>query len=110
MVLPPAERRGRGGRNQHLVLAALAETAGPSAIDGDWAILSAGTDGQDGVTRAAGAWLDANVVHRATIAGLDYLTALENCDSATFLEQCSCQLITGPAETNVCDLRVVVKR
>lgn len=106
VALPPWERRGRGGRNQHLALATLAE------LD-DWrglAMVSGGTDGEDGPTDAAGAWVDAAVSARARELGLDPRDYLARCDAYRFFEQAGGLLKTGPTGTNVSDLRVLVAR
>lgn len=97
------EQRGLGGRNQQLALAVLA------GID-DWrqlAMLSAGTDGEDGPTDAAGAVVDGQVVETARQQGLDPADYLRRNDAYHFFEQAGGLLKTGPTNTNVCDLRVV---
>ena len=68
--LVPADRRGKGGRNQQLVLAAL-EVLSRARAARRRVILSGGTDGEDGPTDAAGAWIDAEVLARAAAGGLD---------------------------------------
>jgi glycerate 2-kinase len=93
--------RGRGGRNQQLALAAL-EVLGDCQ---DIALVSAGTDGEDGPTDAAGAILDANIARRSRLSAGHHLA--QN-DAYTFFEECGGLLKTGPTGTNVCDLRVVV--
>jgi hydroxypyruvate reductase len=97
-------RRGKGGRNQQLVLAALAELGDCEGI----CLLSGGTDGEDGPTDAAGAIVDGDVVRAAGKAGLDASDYLIRNDAYTFFRQSGGLLITGPTQTNVCDLRVVV--
>ncbi|MDX1964009.1 MAG: DUF4147 domain-containing protein [Pirellulales bacterium] len=105
--------RGKGGRNQQTVLAAwceLAELCGQGGKNPavDLVILSGGTDGEDGPTDAAGAWLDEEVANRARQLGLDPAAALARNDAYPLFEQAGGLLITGPTHTNVCDLRVVV--
>jgi glycerate 2-kinase len=110
--LPPPQQRGRGGRNQQLVLAAwqqlLDQAAGsaPHAAEG-LCLLSAGTDGEDGPTDAAGALIDSQIAKRA--AGLQLRPAdfLRRCDAFSFFQQADGLIRTGPTHTNVCDLRVV---
>jgi glycerate 2-kinase len=97
-------RRGNGGRNQQLALAALKELGNCERI----CLLSGGTDGEDGPTDAAGAVVDTEVVRVAAIAGLDANDFLARNDAYTFFQMCGGLLITGPTQTNVCDLRVVV--
>ena len=92
--------RGKGGRNQELALACAI------AIDG-WegiSLLSAGTDGTDGPTDAAGAIVNGTTCKRARQANLyprDFLLAN---DSYTFFESLGDLLKTGPTRTNVMDI------
>jgi glycerate 2-kinase len=104
--LAPAAIRGRGGRNQHTVLAVLQELRATEMTG--ITILSAGTDGEDGPTNAAGAWCDAEIQQSAMTLGLDPADYLQRSDAYHFFEQTQSLLITGPTHTNVCDLRVVV--
>ncbi|PVV05550.1 MAG: hypothetical protein B6D77_19160 [gamma proteobacterium symbiont of Ctena orbiculata] len=91
---------GRGGRNQHLALAAARELAGSS----NCYLLAAGTDGSDGPTEDAGALVDGGTVSRAALHGMEVDRSLANADSGSLLEV-SCDLIsTGPTGTNVMDL------
>jgi hydroxypyruvate reductase len=101
--LVPAAERGRGGRNQQLALAALA------TLD-DWAglaLVSGGTDGEDGPTDAAGALVDESIVAAARRLGLNPQDFLRRNDAYSFFERTGGLLKTGPTNTNVCDLRVV---
>jgi hydroxypyruvate reductase len=104
-LVDPA-RRGRGGRNQQLVLAALMRLVGDGA-DGI-ALLSGGTDGEDGPTDAAGAVLGADVLAAARQSGRDPADYLARNDAYGFLDPLGALLKTGPTQTNVCDLRVVL--
>ena len=104
--LVEASRRGLGGRNQQLALAALARLADDGA-DGI-ALLSAGTDGEDGPTDAAGALVDADVLAAARRLGLDAGDYLARNDAYHFFAPLDALVRTGPTQTNVCDLRVVV--
>lgn len=97
-------QRGKGGRNQQLALAALNELGDSERI----CLLSGGTDGEDGPTDAAGAIVNPEVVLAAAKAGLDANDYLARNDAYTFFQKCDGLLITGPTQTNVCDLRVVV--
>lgn len=113
--LAPAERRGRGGRNQQLVLAALAALMANAsdrrrACDA-LALLSGGTDGEDGPTDAAGAVMDARLCARLADpahAALDPRDSLARNDAYHFFQPLDGLIITGPTHTNVCDVRVVV--
>jgi hydroxypyruvate reductase/glycerate 2-kinase len=97
---------GRGGRNQELVLAVLAEL-GTDGFRGACA-LSGGTDGEDGPTDAAGAWADRGVARSAADLGLDPRAFLEAHDSYRFFAAAGGHLKTGWTGTNVTDLRVVL--
>jgi glycerate 2-kinase len=99
--------RGLGGRNQEFVLAALLALEG-GAVDESFTILSAGTDGIDGPTDAAGAIADASTLTRAASLGLDARRFLDDNDSYRFFEPLDALLKTGPTGTNVADVRVLL--
>lgn len=101
------ERRGLGGRNQQLVLAALETLLAAGGAD-RIALLSGGTDGEDGPTDAAGAVLDASILAVAKTKGLDPADYLRRNDAYHFFGPLGGLIMTGPTHTNVCDLRVVV--
>jgi glycerate 2-kinase len=101
------ERRGLGGRNQQLVLAALQTLLAAGGAD-RIALLSGGTDGEDGPTDAAGAMLDASILATAKTKGLDPADYLRRNDAYHFFGPLGGLIMTGPTHTNVCDLRVVV--
>ncbi len=95
---------GLGGRNQEFVLAAAIDLADvPDAV-----ILSAGTDGTDGPTDAAGAVGDGETIRRAAKLALQPQIFLNNNDSYRFFEKLGDLLITGPTNTNVMDLRLML--
>lgn len=98
-------KRGLGGRNQQLALAAYDELAGEAQ---GITFLSGGTDGEDGPTDAAGAIFDATTHAIAAEKGLDPAAFLARQDAYPFFEQVSGLLKTGPTHTNVGDLRVIV--
>ena len=106
VTLPPAADRGKGGRNQQLALAALADLRRWDGV----AMLSAGTDGEDGPTDAAGARVDADLVAAARRSATDPAPFLRRCDAYAFFEPLGGLVVTGPTHTNVCDLRVVLTR
>jgi hydroxypyruvate reductase len=106
--LVEAARRGRGGRNQQLALAAL-ETFWDDGAS-NVAFLAAGTDGEDGPTDAAGAFFDAGILQAARQAGLSPQDFLARNDAYNFFAPLDALLKTGPTHTNVCDLRVVIAR
>jgi len=95
---------GLGGRNLEFALAAGMEIEGLDGV----VILSAGTDGTDGPTDAAGGIVDGSTVKRAKKLGLDPQKYLERNDSYHFLKQLDDLVITGPTRTNVMDIRVVL--
>jgi glycerate-2-kinase len=72
------------------------------------AILSGGTDGEDGPTDAAGAWLDAATIDESRRRRLDPSDFLRRNDAYHFFGPIGALLKTGPTHTNVCDVRVVV--
>jgi glycerate-2-kinase len=96
--------RGKGGRNQQLALAALLELDKCEGI----ALLAAGTDGEDGPTDAAGAFVTEEVVRNAVSLRLDPRAYLARNDAYHFYEQSGGLFITGPTHTNVCDLRILL--
>jgi hydroxypyruvate reductase len=96
--LPPTP--GRGGRNQHLALAAARELAGEQHC----LLLAAGTDGSDGPTEEAGALVDGATVERGEEEGISLEQALREADSGRFLEASGDLVETGPTGTNVMDL------
>ncbi|MFG0262974.1 MAG: glycerate kinase [Novipirellula sp. JB048] len=114
VTLAPAAIRGHGGRNQQLVLAAYQHLLGCNLTQHEWnqiALLSAGTDGEDGPTDAAGAVLDASVHRVASEKQLDVADYLHRNDAYHFFQQTGGLIQSGPTGTNVCDLRVgVVKK
>jgi hydroxypyruvate reductase len=99
-------RRGLGGRNQQLVLAAAVQLARHGSHD--VLVLSAGTDGEDGPTDAAGAWVDGETIERAARLGLDPSEYLSRNDAYHWFEPLGALVKTGPTDTNVCDVRVVL--
>ena len=74
----------------------------------DWVFLSAGTDGIDGPTDAAGAIVDEGAVARGAALGLDAAAHLSRNDAYTYLEASGDLLITGATGTNVADLQVLL--
>jgi hydroxypyruvate reductase len=96
--------RGVGGRNQEFALAAAMGLAGAGPV----VVLCAGTDGTDGPTDAAGAFADSGTVARAQALGMDAGDYLAGNDAYHFFKPLGDLLITGPTNTNVMDLRVVL--
>jgi hydroxypyruvate reductase len=100
--------RGRGGRNQEMALA-LALAMESHAGD-PWVFLSAGTDGVDGPTPAAGGLVDGSTVARLRSAGADPRRLLEANDSHAALSASGDLVMTGPTGTNVADLQILMIR
>src|SRR5712692_4732990 len=89
--------KGLGGRNQEFVLAAAIALEGFGSVT----IFSAGTDGIDGPTDAAGAVADASTIPRARELKLDPRAFLDNNDSYHFFDRLKALVKTGPTGTNV---------
>lgn len=111
--LVPVERRGKGGRNQQLVLAAMLEVERACQLGAErpWpplVLLSGGTDGEDGPTDAAGAVADARVYERVRQLGLDAADHLSRNDAYPLFDAAGGLIKTGPTHTNVCDVRVAL--
>lgn len=103
--------KGLGGRNQELALSAAIALGGYVLPEGvEVAVVSLGTDGTDGPTDAAGGIATRDTLRRAKVAGLDARAALGNNDSYRFLGSLDDLLITGPTQTNVNDLILVIVR
>lgn len=98
--------QGRGGRNQEFALAAAIALEGLPGV----LAFSAGTDGTDGPTDAAGAMADGATLARAAAAGLDARRALRENDSYPFFERLGDLVMTGPTGTNVMDVRLMLVR
>lgn len=95
--------RGRGGRNQEFSLALAEPLAGAPVL-----ALSAGTDGIDGPTEAAGAFVDGETLQRARARGLDTKQALATNDSHGFFLDLGDLLVCGPTGTNVMDIKIAL--
>jgi glycerate 2-kinase len=101
---------GKGGRNQELALAFALEMDGHSGVS----LLSAGTDGTDGPTDAAGAIVDGSTAAQARRLGIDPEKLLNNNDSYSFFSQLDAlagsasHFITGPTGTNVMDVQLML--
>ena len=99
VVLP--KNPGKGGRNQALALELARHFRNRKDIHG----LIAGTDGTDGPTDAAGAYLDGDTFEMEPGAA----DALKHANSAQYLGRIGEQMITGPTGTNVMDLALLIK-
>ena len=94
---------GVGGRNQQFALACAEKIAGENIT-----VLSAGTDGIDGNSSAAGAVVDGSTVERARARGLDSKTALAKFDGYPFFSALGDLVETGPTGNNLRDLRILL--
>ena len=96
--------RGLGGRNQEFVLVGSTKIADMQ----NTVMLSAGTDGTDGPTDAAGAICDGKTIKGALRKGLDPKQYLENNDSYHFFQKLGDLLKTGATNTNVMDIHLIL--
>jgi hydroxypyruvate reductase len=96
--------QGKGGRNQEFVLAAAVALEGVPGV----VVFSAGTDGTDGPTDAAGAVADGDTCARARALGLDPQAHLDRNDAYPLFQALGDLVITGPTLTNVMDLRLLL--
>ena len=97
--------RGRGGRNQEFAAGAIDAM---SRADRPMLLCSVGTDGIDGPTDAAGAWVDTDTAGRVADAGLSVARALDDNDAYHLHHRLGTLIRTGPTDTNVGDLQVVL--
>ncbi|MDF3078406.1 MAG: hypothetical protein K0S09_2295 [Sphingobacteriaceae bacterium] len=95
---------GLGGRSMELALAAGIELGENQNIT----LLSAGTDGTDGPTDAAGAFVNAEIMKKAAALGLNANAYLENNDSYNFFSQAGGLIKTGATQTNVMDIMLAL--
>jgi len=99
---------GKGGRNQEMALAFLAELARlHEPLDGI-VFLSAATDGDDGPTDAAGAFASFDLLRFARQIHLDPADYLMRNDAYHFFEKIDALYKTGPTNTNVCDIQFLM--
>lgn len=95
---------GLGGRNQEMALCAAILLNGKEGV----VFASAGSDGTDGPTDAAGGLAEGDTFEKIRLAGIDPVAALENNDSYHALKSADALIVTGPTGTNVNDLTVVL--
>lgn len=107
--LPRDRLPGKGGRNQQLILEVRKRLR-----DDAWnelkhaCVLSAGTDGEDGPTDAAGAFLDLALLQAEAESGLSPDEYADACNGYAYFERTRSLFKTGPTGTNVCDLRIIL--
>lgn len=105
----PVRGDGRGGRNLETALRCAISLDDQIKTGSNVVVLSAGTDGIDGNSPAAGAIADETTLQRARTQNLDAEQYLARSDSYTFFEQLNDLIVTGPTGTNVRDLRIVLQ-
>src|SRR5260370_8335734 len=94
---------GIGGRNSGFALACVEKIAGRKI-----AVLSAGTDGIDGNSPAAGAVADGETLARAHAMGLDPAEAFRRSDAFTFFSKLEDAIVTGPTGTHLTDFPILL--
>ena len=94
---------GVGGRNQQFALYCAQKIAGENVT-----VLSAGTDGIDGNSTAAGAIADGSTTERAELRSLDVASGLKQFDAFPVFDAIGDAILTGPTGNNVRDLRILL--
>jgi len=102
-VSSPVRGRGIGGRNAAFVLACVKKIAGKKI-----AVLSAGTDGLDGNSPAAGAVADGETFERGQAIGLNARFMFRESDSYSYFARLGDTIVTGPTGNNMRDLRILL--
>ena len=102
-VTVKVENGGTGGRNQQFALACAGKISGEAIT-----VLSAGTDGIDGNSPAAGAIVDGATLERAQARGLDPIAQLAGFNAYPFFESLGDAIVTGPTGNNLRDLRILL--
>ncbi|MGH9735548.1 MAG: glycerate kinase type-2 family protein [Candidatus Acidiferrales bacterium] len=102
-VISPVTGKGVGGRNLAFVLACVPKIAGKKIT-----VLSAGTDGIDGNSPAAGAVADGESLARGSAAGLDHGDFLRRSDAYTYFARIGDAIVTGATGNNLRDLRILL--
>jgi hydroxypyruvate reductase len=102
------DEEGKGGRNQEIALTVLREFARAPEAFATVSFASVATDGNDGPTDAAGGFVDAGLARRAAEDSTSLERALAHNDSYRYLEKLGALIRTGPTNTNVCDIQVLV--
>jgi hydroxypyruvate reductase len=102
-VTVKVENGGVGGRNQQFVLDCATKISGEA-----FTVLSAGTDGIDGNSLAAGALVDGSTIERAKARGLNPAAHLSGFNAYAFFESLGDAIVTGPTGNNLRDLRILL--
>jgi glycerate 2-kinase len=107
-VVCPVRGDGEGGRNQEFTLRAAIHLHQRGLTE--VVVLSAGTDGIDGNSPAAGAIADSGTIRRAEEKGVSAERSLQNSDSFNFFHALGDAIIIGPTGANVRDVRILTAR
>jgi len=99
----PVTGDGVGGRNSAFVLTCVPKIAGKKIV-----VLSAGTDGIDGNSPAAGAVADGESLARAELLDMIWEGHLERSDAYSFFQKLEDAIVTGPTGNNLRDLRILI--
>ena len=97
--------KGLGGRNQEMVLSQVEHLAGKDGV----LMISVGSDGTDGPTDAAGAYVDKDSYSKLKDLNIDYRQILEDNDAYHALKKIGGLIMTGPTGTNVNDISIILK-
>ena len=99
---------GKGGRNQEMALAYLDDLSRGARDAGEAVFLAAATDGGDGPTDAAGAFASRAILGRGRELGLTPADFLAQNDAYHYFQAVDQLLVTGPTNTNVCDIKILL--
>jgi len=99
----PVMGNGIGGRNSAFVLLCVEKIAGHLIT-----VLSAGTDGMDGNSPAAGAIANGETLAHAQVLGMNPAAFYKQSDAYTFFERLGDAIVTGPSGNNLRDLRILL--
>lgn len=101
--------QGKGGRNQHLVLKVL-NALSELDIKSEFIMASIGTDGTDGPTDAAGAFITDKTIEKLKASKKDLMPYIDNFDAYHYFESIDGLIKTGPTQTNVMDVVIVLMK
>ncbi|WP_336518123.1 glycerate kinase type-2 family protein [Pollutibacter soli] len=101
---------GKGGRNQQMALSSIAYAMkNQAALQKNWLLLAGSTDGTDGPTDAGGAFADTELINALKKYEVDPQPWLDNNDAYNFFKKYGGLLMTGPTQTNVMDILIVLR-
>jgi glycerate-2-kinase len=100
--------KGKGGRNQEIALAYAIELHRITPGSPNFFFLSAGTDGSDGPTDAAGAFVTPELMAKMKAISAQAETFLTENDAYNFFSNTGNLFKTGPTYTNVCDIQILL--